>query len=229
MPKNLPDLLPESCAHNASARPLMRGQAMFKNFVDAAASGKSYPQAFMQALDLRRMAMGVSRRQWAIAAQITERQIVFVLRGERGASDALLARAKRALDRLDGARGVAEGLVAHAVAQRVYHQMLALSAYTLQVPIELVRALAPADAPRGVVADDATRQAHKARALAVYLCHVQIGIKQRALVQVLKIDKAAVSRIISRMEDMRDDPAFDGLLARMAQLAEALEGARDGG
>lgn len=189
------------------------------NKVDRVTHSESYPQVVLaKALDRRRAALGVSRRALAAEAGMSERGVAYLARGERVGADATLARLKRALDRLDAGRGAAAGVLAPEVVLAIFNGFLLSACTAFRVSADLARAIDPATAPRGATADEATRRAHRARAVALYLSNVQAGLTQSQLAKALGIDKAAVSRALNRLEDAREEEGFEALVQRAARL-----------
>lgn len=187
--------------------------------VDRALILKSYPQVVVaKALDQRRAAIGASRAAWAAEASVSERNLIRIARGLHVPPDATLARLKRALDRLDAGRGAASGVLAPEVVRSIFNGFLLSACAAFGVPAEIALALDPATAPRGATADEATRRAHRARAVALYLANVQAGLSQSQLAKALRIDKAAVSRALTRLEDAREEDGFEALVQRAARL-----------
>lgn len=60
-----------------------------------------------------------------------------------------------------------------------------------------------------------------ARQLAMYLCHVSLGLTLTAVGQAFGRDRTTVSYACALIEDMRDDPAFETEVFRLESLIEA--------
>lgn len=72
-----------------------------------------------------------------------------------------------------------------------------------------------------------------ARHVAMYLSHVSFQISLIRVAKSFGRDRTSVAHAIRRIEDHRDDPDFDALLARLERLASSvrsfMEGAGEGG
>lgn len=63
-----------------------------------------------------------------------------------------------------------------------------------------------------------------ARQLAMYIAHVGLGLPQAGVAQAFRRDRSTVAHACRRIEDLRDDPAFDHRVARLeASLRWAAE------
>jgi len=63
-----------------------------------------------------------------------------------------------------------------------------------------------------------------ARQLAMYLAHVGLGLPQSGVAEAFGRDRSTVAHACRRIEDLRDDPAFDRQVAQMeASLRWAAE------
>ncbi|RTL80319.1 MAG: chromosomal replication initiator DnaA [Hyphomicrobiales bacterium] len=84
-------------------------------------------------------------------------------------------------------------------------------------------AAAAAGLPAAALADPWRRRAHVARArhLAVYLHHVALGASLSACARDFAGDRASMRYACARIEDLRDDPAFDRGAARLEQALAA--------
>lgn len=188
------------------------------SFVDRVEAQDQSPAVRLaRALDLRRRAAGIAKSQWAREAQTNFSVIQRILKAEVEPRPTTLAALRRGLDRLIALRGEGERL-SDPHARAIYSGFLLAACRALDVPEGAAHAIDPANAPRGNGADEVTRRIHRARAVALYLANVQIGISQGQLARVLGIHKAAVSRSISRLEDARDGYEFDQIV-RQAALA----------
>ncbi|MDI4657592.1 helix-turn-helix domain-containing protein [Xanthobacter autotrophicus] len=54
-----------------------------------------------------------------------------------------------------------------------------------------------------------------ARQIAMYLAHVGLGLPQAGVAQAFRRDRSTVAYACRRIEDLRDDPAFDRRVAQM--------------
>jgi len=54
-----------------------------------------------------------------------------------------------------------------------------------------------------------------ARQIAMYLAHVGLGLPQADVAQAFRRDRSTVAYACRRIEDLRDDPAFDHRVAQM--------------
>ncbi|MFG1381915.1 helix-turn-helix domain-containing protein [Xanthobacter versatilis] len=54
-----------------------------------------------------------------------------------------------------------------------------------------------------------------ARQIAMYLAHVGLGLSQAGVAQAFRRDRSTVAYACRRIEDLRDDPAFDHRVAQM--------------
>jgi chromosomal replication initiation ATPase DnaA len=61
-----------------------------------------------------------------------------------------------------------------------------------------------------------------ARQVAMYLAHVTCGLSLTAVGQVFSRDRTTVAHACSRVEDLRDDPAFDRSLELLESIMRAL-------
>ena len=63
-----------------------------------------------------------------------------------------------------------------------------------------------------------------ARQIAMYLAHVGLGLPQAGVAQAFLRDRSTVAYACRRIEDLRDDPAFD---RRVAQMEDCLRWATE--
>lgn len=174
--------------------------------------------ALFRALEARRVALRVGTQAWSRAGAVSHTTI-YALRAGRAVLPATLAKLKRGLDVIEAGRTVAPTYSREAVKGLLAGLQLA-ACHALGVSPDIALAVDPATGLRGAAADQATRHAHKARHVAVYLANVQAGISQSALAAALGIDKAAVSRAVSALEDAREDADFDAAVQRAARLMD---------
>ncbi len=94
------------------------------------------------------------------------------------------------------------------------------------VGLSVAAAAAAAGLPAAALADPWRRRANvaQARHLAVYLHHVALGASLSACARDFAGDRASMRYACARIEDLRDDPAFDRCAAR---LERALAAQRD--
>ncbi|MDI4665752.1 chromosomal replication initiator DnaA [Xanthobacter autotrophicus] len=89
----------------------------------------------------------------------------------------------------------------------------------MSVPCRLAAAIVAAHAGCGVEALVGLRRSTApiatARQLAMYLAHVGLGLPQSEVAQAFGRDRSTVAYACRRIEDLRDDPAFDRHVARM--------------
>ena len=65
----------------------------------------------------------------------------------------------------------------------------------------------------------------EARHVAIYLAHVVFQVSLTAMAGEFGRDRTTVAHAVRRIEDRRDDAAFDAQLARLERLAHAVRGA----
>lgn len=63
----------------------------------------------------------------------------------------------------------------------------------------------------------------QARQVAMYLCYVVLGRKHATIARLFGRDRSTASYACARIEDMRDDQAFDDQLSRLEQAIAAEE------
>lgn len=85
---------------------------------------------------------------------------------------------------------------------------IVLAATALGIPIDAVLADHRCSAPVAT-----------ARHVAMYLAHVELGLPQAEVARAFQRDRSTVAHACRRVEDMRDRPAFDETLARLAASA----------
>lgn len=85
---------------------------------------------------------------------------------------------------------------------------IVLAATALGVPLDAVLA------DHRCIAPVAT-----ARQVAMYLAHVELGLPQAEVARAFQRDRSTVAHACRRIEDMRDRPAFDETVARLAASA----------
>ncbi|WP_192843080.1 helix-turn-helix domain-containing protein [Aureimonas frigidaquae] len=59
-----------------------------------------------------------------------------------------------------------------------------------------------------------------ARHIAIYLAHVVFQRPRRVIAEAFQRDRTTIAHALSRVEDRRDDPAFDALVTRMEHVAK---------
>ena len=64
----------------------------------------------------------------------------------------------------------------------------------------------------------------RARHLAIYLAHVSFQVPLSAIADSFGRDRTSVAHAVRRIEDARDDPAVEHLVARLERLADACVG-----
>ena len=175
--------------------------------------------ALFRALDQRRAMLGVDTVAWAQGARVGRTTIHRMRAGHFPVLPASLAKLRRGLDAIETGRREAPAFSREAVRAVLAGLQLA-ACHALGLSPDLALAIDPATAPRGAAADEATRGAHRARHVAIYLANVQTGISQAAIAGALDIDKAAVSRAIGALEDARDQQDFDAAVQRAARLMD---------
>jgi chromosomal replication initiation ATPase DnaA len=65
-------------------------------------------------------------------------------------------------------------------------------------------------------------QSTRARHVAIYLAHVALGLKLTEVGSAFRRDRATASYACARVEDARDDPAFDATLSGLENSARIL-------
>ncbi len=92
------------------------------------------------------------------------------------------------------------------------------------VGLSLAAAAATAGLPAAALADPWPRRAKAARArhFAVYLHHVALGASLSACARDFACDRASMRYACARIEDLRDDPAFDRCSTRLERALSDL-------
>lgn len=72
---------------------------------------------------------------------------------------------------------------------------------------------------RAVGAIRRSRRGQLGQDIALYLAHVELSVPLRALVRASGRDRATLRRRVQHIEGRRDNLAFDGLLANLAEAA----------
>lgn len=85
------------------------------------------------------------------------------------------------------------------------------------------QALLDVDPSRTARMDPVWMEAAKIRALAVYCTVIEFDLRLTQIAGVLDITKQAVSVMLRRVEDLRDDPAIDALLTDTSRLLTGKE------
>lgn len=75
--------------------------------------------------------------------------------------------------------------------------------------------------PGGICAVSQKRSEAHARHLCWYLMHTSLGMRQADIGQWFSVDRRAVAYGIARIEDQREDPAFDVRLSEMEWVLAA--------
>ncbi|MCG5235159.1 helix-turn-helix domain-containing protein [Xanthobacter oligotrophicus] len=95
----------------------------------------------------------------------------------------------------------------------------ALSETAVPYPCRLATAIVAAMAGLNVDAlldlRRSTAPVSMARQIAMYLAHVGLGLSQAGVAQAFRRDRSTVAYACRRIEDLRDDPAFDHRVAQM--------------
>jgi transcriptional regulator with XRE-family HTH domain len=171
-------------------------------------------------LDMRRKALGLPFSQWARETGISDESIRLLLRGKRNGRPDTLARLRRALDRLANDRHGPAHKLPREITRVVFSGYLLAVCRAMGLPEAIAHAIDPATSPRGAAADAMTREAHAARAVALYLANVQTGISQADLAAMLGIDRAAVSRAIRLQEDGRENADIEALVQQASRAMQ---------
>jgi hypothetical protein len=69
-----------------------------------------------------------------------------------------------------------------------------------------------------------SRRAARARHVAIYLAHVTLGLPLAAVAGAFRRDRSTVTYACRRIEDARDNPAFDRALADLELAAAIVQG-----
>lgn len=90
---------------------------------------------------------------------------------------------------------------------------------TMSAPCRLATAIVAAMAGLNVDAlvdlNRSTAPVATARQIAMYLAHVGLGLPQAGVALAFRRDRSTVAYACRRIEDLRDDPAFDHRVAQM--------------
>lgn len=175
--------------------------------------------AVFRSLETRRSGLGVTALEWSRAAAVGRSTIYRLQAGEAPVMPSTLAKLKRGLDVIEAGRTLPPTYSREAVKALLAGLQLA-ACHALGVSPDIAISLDPATGRRGAAADEATRLAHRARHVAIYVANVQVGISQAAIASALDIDKAAISRAIGQLEDAREDGDFDAAVQRAARLMD---------
>ena len=77
----------------------------------------------------------------------------------------------------------------------------------------------------GYCARAETKLARRARKLAAYLVHVELGYSQRAVARAMPRDHVVIARYCAEIEEWREDASFDAWMARLGRALRRKAGA----
>lgn len=97
-----------------------------------------------------------------------------------------------------------------AVASAVFEAFLASACRHLSLDLAVVKASEPS---RRATACHSWRQQAYVRQLALYLANQATGLPQAELARAIGVTRAAVCAAVREVEDRRDEPTFDALVA----------------
>lgn len=142
----------------------------------------------------------MSRRELAERAGVTERAIAYALAGTKIIRASTLRRLEAAIE--------GRPVVSVRLDLTTYRALLAAFATEAGVDPERVLQADPRH-ERGAIA--------RARMRAVYLMVTELGFTMTSVAALVGVTKQAVSKSLRDIEDERDDPAIDALIARVAR------------
>jgi chromosomal replication initiation ATPase DnaA len=90
-------------------------------------------------------------------------------------------------------------------------KLLHLVSVELGVPVAML--LHPSRSRAGIA---------RARQVAMYLCYVMLGRRLATIGRLFGRDRTTVSHACAKVEDLRDDPAFEALVTRLEQAIIAV-------
>lgn len=160
----------------------------------------------MAALDVARRAARVSIDLVCVEAEISAKTYNNALTGRHAVRPSTIARIEQAI------RSLSAGLPRW----QADEQRLIRATYDAHLAFLCARRGQPVRATRealqaGSAAD--RRERERIRQAARYLANTHLGLTQSALARALGLSKVAVHLALKTIEDLRDDPAWDRLLA----------------
>ena len=173
--------LPESAPHLSTADPF---------------------SARLEAVEKKRLRLGISRRELAELSGVSERAMTYAVSGIKAMRPSTLRRLERALSAWRAASPAPD------ITAAAYRGLLVAFAAECGVPADRLLAADPRH-ERGAIA--------RARMRAVYLMVTELGFTMTAVAELVGVTKQAVSKSMRDIEDERDDPAIDALIARVAR------------
>jgi transcriptional regulator with XRE-family HTH domain len=172
--------------------------------------------ARIEAVERMRSAFNLSLEDLAGRAGVSRQWYSRLLVHPFRASETMLVRLEEAVRGAVGSIELAETreLERTRAAAAIYGGFLVAVCRELDVDPDQVRLQDPR---RGATADVQWRRYARARQLAMYLANTVCDIPQRRIARIVNLTAAAVSLALGRVEDLREDPATDEMLSRVAR------------
>ena len=198
---------------NALLRGLIKSGAKLRTKLSAMLPAER--AAVLMAIEAERIAMQVPRARFALEAGVSAPHFERLVRAAgRGVTTRFLMALMRGVKAVK-AQDAAAAPVDIAAARTAYAACLAAAARAFKTDVGMVELLLKRRGEHP--ADAAWRLASKVRALALYLASTTVGIRGFMLAALTGLTPAAVSLSLNRIEELRDDDAYEATIEQAAQ------------